>query len=313
MRKFINKYNKASAEEGYLSELEEDLSQVEGQLHSFSQLDQVINAINGRIDNLVDNVISDDKEIYEYVFPDQSTGFIFNILRAYSKVPSISASFRRIEAKSNFQMGSPEGEIDRNDNDEGPVVVHISKAFEIMTTEVTQIQWFLVMGTNPSRFQNEGACRDSYISIDGQDLCPNHPVESVSWNRVQDYIDRLNSGLSGCEGRPSDSSGCYRLPTEAEWELAARAGTTTVFNLGDNISPDQVNYNGEYPYREAAKGIYRGQTVAVRSLPNANAWGLFDMHGNVWEWVQDKYKEEITQQSYGSFAGVWVAPRYSWR
>jgi len=131
-------------------------------------------------------------------------------------------------------------------------------------TEVTQRQWEMVMGYNPSYFKN---C--------GKDC----PVENVSWLDVQEFIKRLN-----CKG------GSYRLPTEAEWEYAARAGTTTPFAFGKCLNTDQANYNGNYPLEGCQKGKYRGKTVPVGSFA-PNAWGLYDMHGNVWEWVQDWYKE----------------------
>jgi formylglycine-generating enzyme required for sulfatase activity len=78
------------------------------------------------------------------------------------------------------------------------------------------------------------------------------------------------------------------MPSESEWECACRAGTTTLFSFGDNISPEQVNYDGNHPYAGGKKGEYRGETVAVKSLP-PNPWGLYEMHGNVWEWCADWY------------------------
>jgi sulfatase modifying factor 1 len=104
-------------------------------------------------------------------------------------------------------------------------------------------------------------------------------VESVSWDDCRDFINKLNGLKSGLH---------LRLPTEAEWEYACRAGTQTPFWFGENITPDQVNYDGNHPYAGGTKGKYREETVAVKSLP-CNGWGLYQMHGNVWEWCADRY------------------------
>jgi len=160
-----------------------------------------------------------------------------------------------------FMMGSPPYEKYRNDN-ETQHKVTISKGFYMQSTQVTQGQWKAVMGNNPSYFKNGD----------------NYPVETVSWNDTQEFIKKLNS---------KDNKG-YRLPTEAEWEYACRAGTITPFYFGETISTDQVNYNGNYPYGNGKKGIYREKTTPVGTFP-PNDWGLFDMHGNVWEWCNDWY------------------------
>ena len=168
----------------------------------------------------------------------------------------------------------------------------LTKGFEIQTTEVTQRQWFHVMGANPSFFspsitaQPGRYCPETAIIKENYDMCPDHPVESVSFYDVQRFIRKLNR---------SSQFYIYRLPTEAEWEYAAREEgiSTTPFNLGENISPDKVNYNGEDPYGSAAEGLYRAQTVVVGSLDNANALGISDMHGNVREWVQDWYGDYL--------------------
>ena len=136
----------------------------------------------------------------------------------------------------------------------------------MQTTEVTQGQWRSVMGDNPSGFKECG------------DDCP---VENVSWNDIQGFMKKLNE---------KEGASIYRLPTEAEWEYAARAGTTTPFYFGDCLSTDQANYNGNYPLADCPKGEYREKTVPVASFP-PNKWGLYDMHGNVWEWCQDWYGE----------------------
>jgi formylglycine-generating enzyme required for sulfatase activity len=160
-----------------------------------------------------------------------------------------------------FVMGSPKTEMGRN-ADEGPRhKVQITRPFYICATEVTQAQWKALMEINRSRFQ-------------GDDL----PVETVSWDDCQEFLKIL----SAKEGKT------YRLPTESEWEYACRAGTTTPFNTGETISTDQANYDGEFIRINGVRGESREKTTPAGSL-KPNAWGLYDMHGNVWEWCQDWY------------------------
>ena len=194
-----------------------------------------------------------------------------------------SVPFRKIEAGS-FTMGSPASESKRDD-DEDQVEVKISKAFEIMEKELTQKQWFLVKKENPSHFKTSEDCDDHEV-VEGVEMCPNHPVEKVSWDDVQDYIAKLNGslGLTGCHGTPQDSRGCYRLPTEAEWEYAVRGGTTTTYFFGDDSSS-----LGSYAWYEANSG---GKTHKV-GMKNSNPNGLYDVYGNVWEWVQDGFNEKL--------------------
>jgi formylglycine-generating enzyme required for sulfatase activity len=168
-----------------------------------------------------------------------------------------------------FMMGSPKDEPGRYDHE----ILHevkLTKGFLMQTTPVTQGQWKAVMGNNPSRFHDCG------------DDCS---VETVSWNDVQEFISKLNE-LDGGGNK-------YRLPTEAEWEYACRAGTTTPFAFGKCLFTDDANYDGNYPLDGCPKGEYRGKTIPVGSL-KANDWGLYDMHGNVWEWVQDWYGDYPT-------------------
>ena len=182
----------------------------------------------------------------------------------------LGMTFVRIPA-GRFMMGSPPNEPERSD-DETQHEVILTKDFFMQTTEVTQGQWKAVMGNNPSYFK---AC--------GEDC----PVESVSWNDTQNFIQKLNQM----------ENGHYRLPTEAEWEYAARAGTTTPFAFGNCLNTDHANYNGNYPLANCPKGVYRSTTVTAGSL-QANAWKLYDMHGNVYEWCSDWYS------SYSSTAVV---------
>lgn len=162
-----------------------------------------------------------------------------------------------------FTMGVLSDKEEKGDNSFLHQVI-LTKGFYMQTTETTQEQWRELMGNNPSFFKECG------------DDCP---VEQVSWNEVQQFIKRLNQ---------AERTNKYRLPTEAEWEYACRAGTKTPFSFGACLSTIQANYCGDYPFFGCEKGVYREKPVSVKSFP-PNPWGLIGMHGNVWEWCQDRF------------------------
>ena len=161
-----------------------------------------------------------------------------------------------------FVMGSPYKEAKRRDSEGPQHKVNISPFF-MGKYEVTQAQWEAVMGNNPASFK--GA---------------KHPVENVNWDEAVEFCRKLSQ----------KTGKSYRLPSEAEWEYACRAGTKTPFYFGDTITPDLVNYDGNNPYGSAPKGLYRQQTTEVGSF-RPNPFGLYDMHGNVWEWCSDKWHD----------------------
>jgi formylglycine-generating enzyme required for sulfatase activity len=188
-----------------------------------------------------------------------------------------------------YTMGSDQGEPG-HEFDEGPQHEVCLTGFWMGETEVTQGQWSAVMGSNPSLIQN------------GEE----HPVDMVSWNKAQEFVEAMNR----------KAGGRFRLPTEAEWEYACRAGAQTAYSFGDSITTDQASFDRSFrlqtdppaPRRKSRKHRRRPpvkkpqpswsnmHTSMAGSFP-ANAWGLRDMHGNLWEWCQDVYDDAFYSRS----------------
>ena len=195
------------------------------------------------------------EEVFEVILPDGET---------------VAFEMVRIEPGT-FIMGTPEDEPEREDNEGPQHEVTISQGFWLGKYEVTQVQWEAVMDTVPWSGR-------AYVQVH-----PDCPAMYLSWNDAQESLRRLNEATG---------TDVYRLPTEAEWEYACRAGTTTPFSYGDDESQlgwyawyqgSAWNLGEQYPHRVGLK------------LPNP--WGLYDMHGNVWEWVQDSFSETYYTES----------------
>jgi uncharacterized protein (TIGR02996 family) len=163
------------------------------------------------------------------------------------------------------------------DDDERPVHrVTLTRGFFMGVSAVTQAQWTAVMGTDPSHFKG-----------------PNRPVENVSWEDTRGFC----AALSGSTGRRVE------LPSEAEWEYACRAGTTTEYHSGNVINTDLANYDGNDSWNGSPQGVDRKETTDVGSFA-PNPWGLFDQHGNVWEWCADEYGPYTSDEQTDPAANV---------
>jgi formylglycine-generating enzyme required for sulfatase activity len=177
-----------------------------------------------------------------------------------------------------FMMGTPPTEAER-DAEELQHEVVITKPFYMGVYPVTQAQYLRIMGKNQSFHQgNNGGG-------------PDNPAEQVRFGEAIIFCNRLTDAPD-----EKKAGRRYRLPTEAEWEYACRAGTTTVFNVGNSLTSTQANFNGNYPYGDAPKGPYLKKTTKVGSYP-PNAWGLHDMHGNVHQWCSDWYDPDYYKTS----------------
>ncbi|MBM5818161.1 MAG: formylglycine-generating enzyme family protein, partial [Cyanobacteria bacterium K_Offshore_surface_m2_239] len=193
-----------------------------------------------------------------------------------------------------FLMGSP-SEEEEHSTFEGPQHEVSLESFLMGQTPITQAQWQAVaewrerpgerwgrqLKLNPSHFADQA---DS----------PQRPVEQVSWQDAMEFCSRLSQRT----GRR------YTLPSEAQWEYACRAGSTTPFAFGETLTPELANYNARFTYANGPKGVYLGHTTPVGTFP-ANAWGLVDMHGNVWEWCLDEWRDTYVGAPVDGSA--WVA------
>jgi sulfatase modifying factor 1 len=196
------------------------------------------------------------------------------------KVADVTQRFRWIQPGT-FTMGSSQAKKDavytslvgeprdhrrvEDASNEVPHHVTLTQGFWLADSACTFALWGVIAGDFQRRAQDHSQ----------------NPVEGVSWKSCQMFLSRLNGRVSG---------GGFCLPSEAQWEYACRAGTTTAFSFGSTITPEQVNYDGNFPFGGASKGIFRQKVVLVKSLP-PNAWGLYEMHGNVSQWCNDWYGE----------------------
>ncbi len=181
-----------------------------------------------------------------------------------SELPGgVCMEFRKCPA-GEFVMGSSPDEFGRGE-DEGPVTVQIRKSFWLGRTAVTQAQWKAVMRTSPSHMAG-----------------PRRPVENVTWEDAARFVEAASSMLR----LPPNCK--LALPTEAQWEYACRAGTTTPFSFGTALTTRQANFNGNYPYGFSEPGDFLEAHAECGTYP-PNPWGLCEMHGNIWEWCADWY------------------------
>lgn len=185
--------------------------------------------------------------------------------------------------KGTFWMGGGDGKP-------GDKQVEINETFFLGTTTVTQGQWWAIMGENPSYFSRKGGGAAKVKDISDEDL-DQFPVEQVSWDDVQAFLVKLNE-------KENKGENLYRLPTEAQWEYACRGGATSKEDCSfdfcfakptNDLSSREANFDGNYPAGKAAKGPYLERTCKVGSY-QPNRLGLYDMHGNVWQWCEDKYE-----------------------
>jgi formylglycine-generating enzyme required for sulfatase activity len=192
---------------------------------------------------------------------------------------SIGMKFVRLPAGT-FQMGSPFSEVSRS-SDETLHEITLSRAFYMGVYEVTQSQYERVTETNPSGFTSRS--RSDRTDTDS------FPVEQVSWDDAHEFCRRLSGSVD-----EATASRTYRLPTEAEWEYACRAGESnvrTAFNIGGSLSSVEANFHGRYPYGDGRPGPSLFRTTKV-GLFKPNTIGLYDLHGNAWEWCSDKYNRD---------------------
>jgi len=235
---------------------------------------------------------------------------------------SIGMKFRLIPP-GEFMMGSPEAErqrafehakaagppwaIKRIPTGDPQHRVRITKPFYLGVYEVTQEEYERVMGTNPSHFSRAGRGKDKVPGMDTSRF----PVDMVSWHDAVEFCRRLSA-------MPAETSvgRVYRLLTEAEWEYACRAGTTTPFHFGSQLNGREANCKGEYPYGTETKGPYLERTTTVGSY-QPNAFGLYDMHGNVAEWCQVRHSRTYFHYSPSEIrvirSGNWTVPAWHCR
>ena len=221
---------------------------------------------------------------------ERNIDFQFNMLDYFNN--SIGIEFIKIRS-GEFLMGSPSTEMTSRNN-ERPMRKYEINEFYLGVYPVTQSQYSQIMGTNPSYFSENGNGKNSVVGLSTQ----NFPVDSVSWEEAQNFCDRLSSQPVELLYKIK-----YRLPTEKEWEYACKSGKMTPFSTGDTFTSYDGNINGLYPYNSEIIGPTLNRTCDIGCY-SPNRFGLFDMHGNVWEWCDDEYYTYNTLLPKGNSARI---------
>lgn len=266
-----------------------------------------ITSLNKRIETIIQSITSTMADQKTFA-TDQGKSFAFHILRSYFSHKTLGdkkgAKNYYVKIPSGtLWMGSGDNTSYFKDMNEKPLHKVAIPSFRMTATEVTQKQWFDVMGTRP--WQENGTYKSATTAND------DHPAVHISWIMARNYIAKLNN----CPLFDRDKDGAkeqdactrarlkkglttYRLPSEAEWEYAARGNQSsskrnrTLFSFGDKITTDMVNFDGTTSYNQGPGGINRGGTIAVGALNQPNYFGLHDMHGNVAEWTDDIWHDD---------------------
>lgn len=250
-----------------INRLEKHISEFSGQLSDVNTLAQWVNELNLTSQTVVDLLVSQHFPLH--LSSGSGLGTYYNVITAFLNKTAFPIDFAKIPT-GDFIMGTPDGEKNR-ESDEIQRLIHITHKFEMQINETTQAEWFLIMGYNPAHFKFKKYCPQTYIEINNTGICPDLPVETVSWNDVQAFSKQLNT---------LQSKYTYRLPTEAEWEYSARAGQQTAYYFGETIA--DIEKHAWY----TSNSFGQSQPVALKQ---SNNFSLYDMHGNVWEWVYDVY------------------------
>ena len=265
---FIESYGEENANAEEVLILRRHLATLDSKVKDNKKFSDTVESLNASIDQLVDDVIG-SSQMNTIRYSKDKTSIEYSVLRTYVRPYLAQTAFVPVKA-GKHSIGDLKGKYPTT----------LTKGFEIGSTEVTQLQWVVVMGSNPSFFKKDSYCPESYMEIKGVSLCPDFPVESVSWNDVKEYISAYNE-------RAKDNF-TYRLPTETEWEFAARAGTNTQYSFfptikrGSELLPDYAWFSGNS----------ENQTRAV-ATKKPNPLGIYDVHGNVLEWVEDVYGDIV--------------------
>ncbi len=240
----------------------------ESQTLNFSSL---VAEFNGDISKFVSDLLEEQSPNDQFQINSNSHFFSIFLKQLAPQLPKIH--FLKIE-KGSYIKGTPATEPSR-DHDEDQKKVTIQNSFDLSATEITQLDWFNLVGYNPSYFNLPKYCPKSHMTVNQHMICPKLPVEQVSFHEVTLFLEKLNR-LSANKGWH------YRLPKDDEWEYAARAGTKSLYSFGND--PKQID-----PYSWHFLNSNKQPHPVATKKPNP--WGLHDMHGNVWEWIDTSYTQ----------------------